>query len=389
MTVERTILVLTNDAGLGHRRAARAVVAALEKRFGEACRPILANPLDEPGVPSSLRNVQFEFNRLIRFAPALYRLGHGLANTAGPTRLMERLEVLTMTESIGHLLQRAQPDVVVTTHPAFVYLLANYRRQHGETWPLIVLVTDLARLQRLWFRREVDSYLVPTVAAAALAERRGIAPERVHVTGIPVDLRLGEPVSRVKLRAGYGWSGDRPIVLAVGSRRVHQFPAFLSALNDADLPIELVVVAGDDVELLAEVKAIPWRRQPHVYGYVDDLPLRLRAADAVISKAGGLTVAESLAAGCPLFIIQCTPMHERGNADYVVAHGAGVRVDSPAELSAAMQRAVADRSRQLAQMAARAQALGQPHAAYQAAALIWAQAGQTSAQTGRVGVHVR
>ena len=374
MNDSRNILVLTNDAGLGHRQAALATVAALEQRYGALCRPMLVNPLDEPGVPAALRNSQSDFNRVVRLAPSLYRLGHGLANTTLPTRLMERMEVLTLMEPIGRVLDRARPDVVVTTHPVFVYLLATYRRREGATWPLVVLVTDLARLQRLWFRREVDLYLVPTAEAAALAERRGIASERVHVTGIPVDLRLSEKQSRAAVRAANGWDAARPTVLAVGSRRVQEFTTFLRALNAAELPIQLVVVTGDDAALLDEVRGITWRGPTHLYGYVTELPLWLGAADAVVTKAGGLTLAESLAAGCPLFIIQCTPMHERGNADYVTAHGAGVRVANPAALVEALRRALADDGRARAQMAACARALGRPRAAFHAAELIWAQA---------------
>jgi UDP-N-acetylglucosamine:LPS N-acetylglucosamine transferase len=374
MNDSRTILVLTNDAGLGHRQAALATVAALGQRYGDLCRPILVNPLEEPGVPAMLRNTQSEFNRVVRFAPALYRFGHGLANTPLPTRLMERLEVLTLTEPIGRVLARVQPDVVVTTHPVFVYLLTDFRRRWGETWPVVVLVTDLARLQRLWFRPEVDLYLVPTTEAAALAARRGIAAERVHVTGIPVDLRLSERPSRAEVRAAQGWDPARPTVLAVGSRRVQEFTTFLRAINEADLPIQLVVVTGDDADLLAEVQTIDWRGPAHLYGYVTDLPVWLRAVDAVVTKAGGLTVAEALAAGCPSFIIQCTPMHERGNADYVVAHGAGVRAESPAALVAALRHALADGGRPLAHLAECARALGRPRAAYHAAELIWEQA---------------
>jgi len=371
----RTILVLTNDAGLGHRRAALATVAALEQRYGALCRPLLINPLEEPGIPPSLRNLQSDFNHLVQVAPALYQLGHGIANTWLPTRLLEQLEVRALAETLGHILDRARPDVVVTTHPSFVYLLVKYRRQTGQTWPIVVLVTDLARLQRLWFRPEVDLYLVPTDEAAALARQRGIAAGRVHVTGIPVDLRLSESQrSRAEIRAAYGWSGDRPVILAAGSRRVHEFAAFLRALNDAELPVELAVVTGDDGDLLADLRAIDWQVPAHLYGFVDDFPDRIRAADAIVTKAGGLTVAESLAAGRPLFIIQCTPMHEQGNAKYVVANGAGVRAERPAALAREIRRALAEDGALLAEMSENAGRIGRPRAAFHVAELIWAQA---------------
>ena len=375
----RTVLVLTNDAGLGHRQAAMAVVAALEQRYDGLCRVVLVNPLEETGAPALLRDSQSDFNRVIRFAPALYRYGHWLANTTLPTRVIEQVLAESLAETMARVLARERPDVVVTTHPAFVYLLASLRRREGQTWPLVVLVTDLARLQRLWFRREVDLYLVPTDEAAALAERRGIAAERVHVIGIPVALRLSEPPAAA-LRQANGWDAARPTVLAVGSRRVQGFPAFLRALNDAGLPIQVVAVTGDDDALLAEVRAIRWRVPAHLYGYVEELPQWLPAVDAVVTKAGGLTVAEALAAGRPLFIIQCTPMHEQGNADYVVSRGAGVRADKPAALARALRLALADDGRLLAAMSAQARALGRPRAAFHAAELIWAQAERGLAQ---------
>ncbi len=369
----QTILVLTNDAGMGHRQAALATVAALERRYGDVCRPVLLNPLEEPGAPPSLRNLQSDFNRVVQRAPKLYALGHDVGNSYLPTLLMERMESRFLLEPISGVLERTRPDIVVTTHPAYVYLLVDYRRRHNETWPLVVLVTDLARLQRLWFRKEVDLYLVPTEEAAELAARRGIRPERVRVTGIPVDLRLADSAeTKAALRARYGWDARLRVVLAVGSRRVRDFPGVLHALNNARLPIQLVVVTGDDEELLAEAQSIPWQIPVQLCGYVDDLPDRLRAADAVISKAGGLTVAESLAAGVPLFIIQSMPMHEQGNAAYVIAGGAGLRADNPAELAHALRGALANNGRLLSAMADNARRLGRPRAAYSVAEHLWA-----------------
>jgi UDP-N-acetylglucosamine:LPS N-acetylglucosamine transferase len=279
------------------------------------------------------------------------------------------METRLLSEPVGHILERSQPDIVVTTHPVFVYLLVDYRRRYRESWPIAVLVTDLDRLQRLWFRKEVDLYLVPTDAAAELA---GIRPERVRVTGVPVDLRLADvTTTKAELRAAYGWDQDLPAVLIVGSRRVHEFKSFLHALDKARLPLQLIVITGDDEEMFNEVRAIDWQSPVHIYGYVDDFPHRLLAADAIITKAGGLTVAESLAAGLPLFIIQSTPMHEKGNAAYVVAGGAGIRAEDPAKLAEALRGSLANGGRLLAAMAENSRRLGRPRAAYDVTEHLW------------------
>ena len=52
----------------------------------------------------------------------------------------------------------------------------------------------------------------------------------------------------------------------VYKRQVQEFTAFLRALNEAELPIQVIVVTGDDADLLDEVRAIDWRVPAHLYG---------------------------------------------------------------------------------------------------------------------------
>ncbi len=46
MSRPKKILILTADAGFGHRAAANAVAAALTERYGDACRVTVVNPLE-------------------------------------------------------------------------------------------------------------------------------------------------------------------------------------------------------------------------------------------------------------------------------------------------------------------------------------------------------
>lgn len=368
----QTILVLTNDAGLGHRKAANATVAAIEQCYGDHLRPILANPIDDHSIPAYLRNLQTNYSRIVSRVPAIYSFAHDFGNHQATTLLLERMANRNLLEPLRRIIERIQPDVIVTTHPVFVSPLVEYRHRYHETWPIVVLVTDLARLQRLWFRKEVDLYLVPTQEAAKLANHYSIRPENVRVTGVPVDLRLAEAFpTKTELRADFGWFPNLPAFIIAGSRRVHDFLGVVKTVNRPDLPIQLVVVTGDAEELLDEIRAIDWHIPAHIYGFVHDFPLFLRASDAIITKAGGLTVAESLAAGVPLFITQSLPLYERGNAAYVTQYGAGLRITEPGKLADAIQNSLADNGRVLREMSAHAAMIGRPRAAYEAAEQIW------------------
>ncbi len=49
----------------------------------------------------------------------------------------------------------------------------------------------------------------------------------------------------------------------------------------------------------------------------------MHAADAIICKAGGLIVTESLACGLPLLLVDILPGQEAGNAEMILQGGAG------------------------------------------------------------------
>lgn len=372
MAHELTILILTNDAGLGHRRAAEATVRALEAKYGSACKVRLANPLDDPSMPEILRNLQLDYNHMVRSTPSLYSLGHTIGNTSVANKIMEMAQTRVLEEPLAAIFAECEPAVIVATHPAFVYALVHYREAYRATWSICVLVTDLAQMQRLWFRAEADLYLVPTRDAAERAVDHGVSPERIHVTGIPVSPALAtERADKHRLQAELNLVPDLPVVLFVGSRRLNDAEHFLAALDAPSPPRQLLIVTGDDAELYEHLQGRQWRVPVQVHGFVKEFARFLLGADIIVGKAGGLTVAEALAAGCPLLIVQCYPKHEQGNADYVVRHGAGIRAETPAELTSAVNLCLAEDRRLLLDMSARSRELGRPHAAIDAADQLW------------------
>ena len=86
------------------------------------------------------------------------------------------------------------------------------------------------------------------------------------------------------------------------------------------------------LDLEAELEAKDFDIPTFVYGFTKDLPDFMRAADALITKAGPGTIAESLAAHLPLILFACLPGQEDGNVTYVEETGTGVWVSEPQEV---------------------------------------------------------
>jgi processive 1,2-diacylglycerol beta-glucosyltransferase len=105
-----------------------------------------------------------------------------------------------------------------------------------------------------------------------------------------------------------------------------------------------------------------------VWGWTDRMPLFLRAADIVIGKLGGLTVAEALACSRPLLAARSLRGQEGFNQRFLEQHGVGWLVADD-ELLARVQWLLTDACR-LARVQHRAGMLGRRDGAARVAELV-------------------
>lgn len=368
----RRILILTADVGYGHRSAANAIVQALNETHAEECTIDVVNPLDDPRVPRVLRKGQRDSDRWIRQVPRMVEFGYAASDAAVPSSMAESAITLVLLEVMRDVVRQHHPDAIVTTYPLFQAPLRAVYALEKRHIPLLTVVTDFGSVHRMWFHETADLCLVPTAAARDLAIACGLDPDKVVATGIPVrpDLvRAG--LDQEALRNELGWQPDLVTFLAVGSQRVQHLPASLRGLNHAGYPLQLVVVAGGNDEAYAQFRANEWHVPTHVYNYVQEMPKFMRAADAIICKAGGLIVTEALACGLPIVLIGVLPGQEMGNAAYVLGGGAGEMAHNAVEVLEIVSHWLSNGRELLRERAASARLLARPNAAYDVAELTW------------------
>ena len=199
------------------------------------------------------------------------------------------------------------------SYPLYNYMMARRWRRDDPGRPrLITVVTDSVSVNRAWHRAHSDWYVTPNQATAAVMIRQGVPASKVLPYGFPVPARLAP---RSSARAG-----ERPRVLLMLNPGKRDAVALAAAL--ASLDLALTITVGKDADFREAVIAATAGRA-EVLGWTDRIPELMLSSHLVVSKAGGATTHECVAAGTPMVVTQVIPGQEAGNARLIVEHGAG------------------------------------------------------------------
>jgi processive 1,2-diacylglycerol beta-glucosyltransferase len=135
----------------------------------------------------------------------------------------------------------------------------------------------------------------------------------------------------------------------------------LTALNEVESPVQVLVVAGRNAELRARLAVMDSRHPTRVLGFVTNMHELMTAADLIVSKPGGLTTSEALALGRPLFILNPIPGQEAANSDFLLERGAATKINRVEDLPFRLNQLLG--GKKLKEMAKAAARLGRPDAA--------------------------
>lgn len=355
------VLILTASYGAGHNAVAAALEAALR---AVGARTRVVDHFRELVHPRFDRWTRRLYSAVLCGAPALWSLAYWLGDRmAASSPLAFDVPRLGRTK-LARLLDAEQPDCVVCTHPTPAGALADLRARGRRVPPFAVVFSDFAA-HRQWIAPAADAHYVPAAAIARGVVARG-APERsVVVTGIPVRAEFAEPLDRAAARASLGLDPQRPVVLAMAgaSGRVGRLAAATRVLRELPVPSQAVVVTGLDAALAARLRrSVGGDPRIRVVGYADNVRQLMAAADLLVTKAGGVSLAEALAAELPIVCFGSLPGHEARNERFVVEYGAALAARSPGELGRTLRSALGNPDL-FARLREGIRAVRRPHAA--------------------------
>ena len=333
------VLLLSCGTGEGHNSAAKAIAQALAQR-GVACR--IADPLALDGARAGARAAAV-YNGMIRRSPAafslLYRAGRVYSSARLPSPVYAACA--RFAGPLQAYVDAGGFDAVVCTHLFALEAMTAARERYGCRVPCFGVLTDYSCIP-FFAETRVDGYFIPHDDIAPQLCARGIPETRIFSTGIPVSPRFAEPLPQAQARRALGLDEDGPLLLVMsggaGCGAVRRICGELARRG-----ARACVLTGHNAALRAGLEAKYAAAGIRAIGFTDRVRQYMAAADALITKPGGLTSTEAAVAGVPLVQLEVYAACDAANAAFFAERGLSVRARTPHEAVGAALALAADR----------------------------------------------
>lgn len=261
-------------------------------------------------------------------------------------------------------LKAFSPDVVVATQMIPAALFSSIKMRSGLDVPAFGVLTDFG-MHDVWLQPGLDGYCLPH---ESIITKLHANPEAAPLAafGIPLMPRFNHLPSQCEARVRLKLDPSVPLVLVLGGGLGLGIDAVAARLL-TDTKAHVLVLAGHNAVALAKLNELTAQHPERlsIWGWTECIEVFLRAADVVVGKPGGLTVAEVLACGRPLLATCCLRGQESFNVRFLEEHNVG-RLVHEDELCSAVEALLADPIA-LADIQDRAWALGRRDGAAQVA----------------------
>ena len=273
-----------------------------------------------------------------------------------------------MQRSLDWLLREVQPDAVLCTYPIYNYLIEEiFRDGRRKNFSHITVVTDSITVNSFWHRSPSDVFVVPNEETAVALRAAGVEEGRIQVFGFPVHLDFLEAKE-----IGLGEElGEDPRVLYIINSGKKKATRIIQLLMHHPR-WRATVVVGRDRALFEEIRGLVQGSEEkiRVLGWTDKIPELLLTHHALISKAGGATVQEAVAARCPMVVTQVVPGQEEGNFDLLRRRGAALYAEKPRQIVQALEELFAEDGRLWKRMRSALAGISRPDASTQIARFV-------------------
>ena len=319
------VIILTAGYGEGHNAAARNLATSFDAQGGAGTAEVVdLFALVSPRLNAIARR---GYLAMINRTPKLWSAFYSWIDRSRPFPRhlwFLRKELALLRE----LIAREKPTAICSTYPVYAFLLERLTSEGSLKAPYYNIVTDSISINSLWWLPQCHGWYLPNVESAQIIADAGRDPHRLHTFGFPVQPIFAEQAAT--LQPPNLATGHNPRILyIVNSGSWHAETT--AQLLMAETNWEITCAVGRDIRLRRRLEQLAaHRRTPtSILGWTDQIPQLMMTHHAVVSKAGGATTQEAIAARCPMIVNQIIPGQEEGNYELLRRHDIGGHAPNP------------------------------------------------------------
>ena len=316
------ILILSCSTGEGHNSAAYALADKLRSAHGAECTVI---------DPISFKNdktrdlVSAAYNKLISSAPGVFGVIYKLGAFYEWLRLPSPVYYANSryAEALYKYISDENFDRIVCTHLFAMQAMTAVRKKFGLSLPCYGVLTDYTTIP-FYSDTDLDGYFVANGEVAEMLHKKGILRERIYPSGIPVNDRFRTVMTKTEAKSALQISQDsRVIALMSGGAGCGKIAKLCNALiKSTDEKTVIYVFPGKNEKLKGQLlKAFCGQDRVKIVEFTHEIQTYIKAADAVLSKPGGLSSTEIAVANAPFVHLRAIPGCETYNYKLFTKNG--------------------------------------------------------------------
>ncbi len=323
------IIITYASAGTGHRRAAEAIY----NYFKENC------PAHDLKIIDALEETNFIFRKLYSYG-YLFLVNHALwlwhfsfwltsikALKPAANILVSVINRLN-AKGLSKFLIKESPDFIISTHffpPQIAAFLKRIKKLNSK---LVTVITDFG-IHPFWISAGTDMYIVASNLSKEQLILEGVQENIIKDFGIPIDSKFLKEYEKNILCKKFEIEPNKfTVLISTGSFAIGQVEEIVESLYKE---VQILVVSAHNKILYSRLKQ---RNYPKVkvFGFIDNIQELMFVSDMIITKPGGLTIAESLAMGLLPIFITAIPGQETENAKILAKKSIGINIKDVASI---------------------------------------------------------
>lgn len=323
------VLILSCNTGQGHNSVANAIAETLDLR---GCSWQMEDALHFVSDRTS-KFLSWGHSFLYRQCPEVFQVGYD-AVERHPQTLAEGSVAYRFfargAEDLYEFCRQQRFDTVICTHVFAALIFTEMQRVHNLPVKSYFVATDYTSYPGVQDSR-MDVYFIPDDQL-----QEAYAGKNTVTSGIPVYQQFFQSMDKTQAKQELGLTaGQLHILIMCGSMGCGPMEEIAQQLA-SDMPPEcmLSIICGTNQRLYRKLTT-QYQDNPrvHVYGFVQEVPKMMAAADIYITKPGGISTTEAMSQGLPMVLVDAVAGCEDYNMHYFCSMGTADAAKDPRQIA--------------------------------------------------------